>query len=82
MSNAGATDYAVRVWLEDGSTEPPSTEEMHWVSLNIAKRIASKAFEAPSRVVNSPVTAIEIINAEYETVIIHRFGGESEEEDV
>lgn len=82
MSNAGATNYAVRVWLDDGSTEPPSTEEMDWVSLNIAKKIASKLYEARETVVNSPVTAIEIINADYETVIIHRFVEEKEEEDV
>ena len=82
MSTPGATNYAVRVWLEDGTTEPPSTEEMDWVSLNIARKIAAKRYTARSQVVGSQVVAIEIIDADYESVQIHRFQDDKEEEDV
>ena len=78
MSKEGATDYGVRVWLDDGTTEPKFTEDIHWVSLNIANRIASKLWEARQNVVNSQVTAIEIIDADYNTVQKHCF---EEEED-
>lgn len=72
-ANSGATDYAVRAWLFDGTPEPGDTAEMQWVSLGIAKRIAARAFEVRSGVVNSPVVAIEIIDKDYETVIKHEF---------
>lgn len=70
VNSEGATDYAVRVLKEDGSYEPADTEELHWVSLNIAKKIAAKAWDALQSVVNSPVVGIEIINADYQQVQI------------
>lgn len=73
MSSTGATDYAVRVIMEDGTTVPSETEEMDWVSLEIAKKIAAKTWEARVSVVNSPVVALEIIDADYKTVQITRF---------
>lgn len=66
--STGATDYGVRVLLEDGTFEPPDTEEIEWVSLEIAKRIAAKVYNARMSVVNSPVVEIQIINAAYELV--------------
>lgn len=71
MSNthsADETNYGVRVKFADGSYEPPDTEEIHWVSLKVAEKIATKAFNARSSVVNSPVVAIEIIDADYKVV--------------
>lgn len=76
------TDYAVRVWLDDGTTEPPDTEEMDWVSERVARKIAGKAYDARVTVVNSPVVAIEIINAAYESVQIVRFDEDKEETNV
>lgn len=78
VSDTGATDYGVRVWLEDGTTEPPDTEEIHWVSLNIARKRAARLYNARVTVVNSPVVAIEIIDAAYQQVQIARFDEEEE----
>lgn len=74
----GTTDYGVRVWLDDGTTVPADTEEIEWVSLPVAKKIAAKAYDARATVVNSPVVAIEIINAEYKQVQIARFDEDEE----
>lgn len=70
------TDYSIRVWLDDGTTEPPDEEGLDWMSLEKAERIASKLWKVRSNLVGSQVTAIEIINQKYETVKIHRFEDE------
>lgn len=56
MNHAKATDYTVVLHMRDGTTE----EVNEWFSIGVARKIASKAFEARSSVVNSPVVAIEI----------------------
>lgn len=76
------TDYAVRVYIQDGTTIPWTDEGLDWVSKGVAKKIAAKLWDARQRVVNSEVIAIEIIDAGYETVQIHRFNEEKEEDNV
>lgn len=73
MNNTGATDYAVRVHMNDGSVRPDTPEELDWFSYNVAVRIAGKAHAARETVTGSPVVAIEIINADYETIKIVRY---------
>lgn len=73
MSNTGSTDYAVRVHMSDGSVRPDTPEELDWFSLKVAQRIAGKAHAARISVTGSPVTAVEIIDAKYETIQIERY---------
>lgn len=73
MVSNGTTDYGVRLVLEDGSFEPANTEEIEWVSLEVAKKIAAKLYDARATVVNSPVVEIQIIDASYNLVQNARF---------
>lgn len=79
MDNKDETGFAVRVWLEDGTTEPPDSDGLDWVSLTRANKIASKLWKVRSNLVGSQVTAIEIIDADYNTVKIHRFNDKEED---
>lgn len=79
MSKTEVTDYGVRALLNDGTYVPAETEEIEWVSLPVARKIAAKAYDARETVVNSPVVAIEIINAAYEQVQIARFDKDEED---
>ena len=58
MSHEKDTNYTVVLHKEDGSTE--GVDE--WFSLGVARKIAAKAYDARANVVNSPVTAIEIVD--------------------
>lgn len=69
MSLSKATDYTIVLHKDDGTTE----EAGQWFSLGVAKKIAAKAYEARVTVVNSPVTAIEIIDFNRNTIQIVKF---------
>lgn len=57
-------DYSVVLHMEDGSTKDMD----EWVSLTRAKSLAAKAYNARVSVVNSPVTAIEIIDIDQNSI--------------
>ena len=63
------TNYTVVLHKEDGTTE--GVDE--WFSLGVARKIAAKAYEARTTVVNSPVTAIEIVDFNGNQVQIVKF---------
>lgn len=69
MSHAKATDYTVVLHMTNGDTQ----EVDEWFSLGVAKKIASKAFEARQSVVNSPVIAIEIVDINGKQIQIAKF---------
>lgn len=69
MSLSKATDYSIVLHKEDGTIE----EIDQWFSLGVAKKIAAKAYDARVSVVNSPVTAIEIIDFNRNTIQIVKF---------
>lgn len=58
MNHQKGTNYTVVLHKEDGTTE--GVDE--WFSLGVARKIAAKAYDARANVVNSPVTAIEIVD--------------------
>lgn len=58
MNHEKATNYTVVLHKNDGTIEQLD----EWFSLGVARKIAAKAYEARTTVVNSPVTAIEIID--------------------
>lgn len=62
-------DYTIILHERDGSTQ----EVDEWFTLNVAKKIAAKAYDARVNVVNSPVTAIEIRHFDGSTVQIAKF---------
>lgn len=69
MSHTKATDYTVVLHMRDGTTQDAN----EWFSLRVAKKIASKAFEARQSVVNSPVVAIEIVDFNGKQIQIAEF---------
>lgn len=69
MSHTKATDYTVVLHMRDGTTQ--GVDE--WFSLGVAKKIAAKAYEARESVVNSPVTAIEIVDFNEKQIQIAKF---------
>lgn len=69
MTHTKETDYTVRLHKEDETTEDLD----EWFSLRVAKKIAAKAYDARVNVVNSPVTAIEIVDFNGKSIQIARF---------
>lgn len=69
MKHTRATDYTVVLHMRDGSIQ----EVDEWFSLGVAKKIAAKAYEARESVVNSPVTAIEIVDFNNKQIQIAKF---------
>lgn len=69
MNHTRATDYTVVLHMRDGSIQ----EVDEWFSLGVAKKIAAKAYEARESVVNSPVTAIEIVDFNDKRIQIAEF---------
>lgn len=69
MNQAANTDYTIVLHKDDGTIE----EVEEWFSLNVAKKIAAKAYDARVSVVNSPVTAIEIRDYEGNSIQIAKF---------
>ena len=69
MNHTKATNYTVVLHNDDGSLE----EIDEWFSLGVAKKIAAKAYDARVSVVNSPVTAIEIVDFNGNQVQIVKF---------
>lgn len=69
MKRAPNNDFTVVLHKEDGTVE----EVEEWFTLPVAKKIAAKAYEARVSVINSPVTAIEIIDINGNQIQIARF---------
>lgn len=69
MNHAKATNYTVVMHMYDGTTE--GVDE--WFSLNVARKIAAKAYDARASVSNSQVKAIEIIDFNQKRVQIVTF---------
>ena len=51
-------DYTVVLHMDNGDTQ----EVDEWFTLNVAKKIAAKAYDARISVTNSPVHAIEVVD--------------------
>lgn len=69
MTHSTDTDYSLVYYKDDGTVE----ELDDWISYEQASRVLKKVAEARRNVVNSPVTAIEIVNSNKERVTIVRF---------
>ena len=62
-------DYTVVLHMDNGDTQ----EVDEWFTLKVAKKIAAKAYDARISVVNSLVTAIEIVDFNGNQVQIVKF---------
>lgn len=69
MNYSKATNYTIVLHMKNGDTQ----EVDEWFSLSVAKKIAAKAYEARQSVVNSPVTAIEILDFDGKQIQIAKF---------
>lgn len=69
MTHTPSNDYTVVLHMNNGDIQ----EVDEWFTLKVAKKIAAKAYDARQSVVNSPVTAIEIIDFDGNQVQIVRF---------
>lgn len=62
-------NYTVVLHEESGDTQDAG----EWFTLNVAKKIAAKMYDARVDVVNSPVVAIEIVDIDGNQIQIVRF---------
>ena len=80
VSHQDETNYAVIAVMSDGTENPNGPDDTVWLSYETAVRVAAKAYDVRVNVVNSPVREIKIVDADYETVMSHKFEDEEEED--